>query len=98
MSDWSDKFEDEVEDLRRVRDELRVQASLGKAEAKQRWEELEKHWDHFEARLKVVAREAGASAEDIGKAARGAGEAVGREARNILEELKRGYKHIRDVL
>ena len=98
MSDWSDKFEEEVEDLRRVRDELRVQAELGKAEAKERWEALEKQWDHIEARLKVVGREAGSSAGEIAKAAKGAGEAVGKEARSILEELKRGYKHIRDVL
>lgn len=98
MTDWSEKFEEEVEDLRRVRDELRVQAKLGKAEAKERWEAVEKQWDHFEARLKVVGREAGASAEEVVGAAKKAGEAVGKEARSILDEIKRGYKHIRDVL
>lgn len=98
MADWSEKFEEEVEDLRRVRDEMRVQAELGKAEAKERWEALEKKWDHFESRLKVVGREAGHSASDVAKAAKSAGEAVGKEARSILDELKRGYKHIRDVL
>lgn len=98
MSEWSERFEEEVDDLRRVRDELRVQASLGKAEAKERWEALEKQWDHFEARLKVVGREAGHSAEEIAQAAKKAGETVGKEARGILEEIKRGYKHLRDVL
>lgn len=98
MSDWSDRFEEELEDLRRVRDELRVQAKLGKAEAKERWDALEKQWDHFEARLKVVGREAGQSASEIAQAARKAGGAVGQEARGILDEIKRGYKQIRDVL
>jgi hypothetical protein len=98
VADWSEKFEQEVEDLRRVRDEMRVQAELGKAEAKERWDALEKRWDHLEARLKVVGREAGGSAKDVAKAAKSAGEAVGKEARGILEEIKRGYVKIKDVL
>lgn len=87
MSDWNEKFSEEVDDLRRVRDELRVQIHLGKEEAKERWEELERRWHHLESKLKVVREGSRESLEDIGEA-----------ARMLLGEIRRGYRHLRELL
>lgn len=85
--DWSEKFSEEVEDLRRVRDELRVQLHLGREEARERWEALEKRWHHLESRLKVVREGSRESAEDVREA-----------ARMLVDEIRRGYKHVRELL
>jgi hypothetical protein len=87
MSDWSEKFADEVEDLRRVRDEVQVQLHLGKEEARARWEDLEKHWEHLEGRLKVIRDGSQESLEEIGEA-----------ARLLAGEIRKGYKNLRDLL
>jgi CBS domain-containing protein len=41
MSDWKARIQREIDELRRVRDELKVRMHLAKAEAKDRWNELE---------------------------------------------------------
>lgn len=87
MTDWSEKFAEEIDDLRRVRDELRVQIHLGKEEAKQRWEEVERRWSHLEAKLKLVREESKDSLEDIGEA-----------GKTLLEEIRNGYRHVRKLL
>jgi DNA anti-recombination protein RmuC len=87
VTDWSERFAEEIDDLRRVRDELRVQVHLGKEEAKQRWEELEKRWAHLEARLKRVREESRESLDEIGEA-----------ARTLLEEIRNGYRQVRKLL
>jgi hypothetical protein len=74
-------------ELTQERDELAVRMHLAKAEARDQWEELEKKWEHFRARLEVVGRAAGESAEDVGDAL----ELLG-------SELKRGYARIRKLL
>ena len=75
------------QELERLRDELAVRMHLAKAEARDQWEELEKKWEHFRARLEVVGRAAEESAEDVGDAL----ELLG-------SELKRGYARIRKLL
>ena len=87
MTDWSEKFAEELDDLRRVRDELRVQIHLGKAEAKAQWDELEKRFQQLESRAKLVRDESAETLDDIGDAARG-----------LVDEIKRGYRHLRDLL
>lgn len=87
MVDWREKLSEEVDDLRRVRDELRVQLHLGKEEAREHWEALEKRWQHLEARLKLVREGSRESAEDIREA-----------ARMLVEEIRRGYRHVRELL
>ena len=46
-----------IGDLKRLRDELRVQAHLGKAEAKDAWSRLEASWPDIEEKLKVIESE-----------------------------------------
>ena len=87
MADWSETFSKEVDDLRRVRDELRVQMHLAGQEAKDGFEGLERRWEQLEARAKVVEQGAEASLEEIGDA-----------ARLLMDEIKAGYRRVRDLL
>ncbi len=76
-----------AENLKRQRDELRVQMHLAAADAKQEWEELEKKWGHFEAK-----------ARQVGAAAAGAGKDVAAAAGQLGQEIKAGYDRIRKSL
>jgi hypothetical protein len=87
MSEEKRSSRELTQELERLRDELAVRMHLAKAEARDQWEELEKKWEHFRARLEVVGRAAGESAEDVGDAL----ELLG-------SELKRGYARIRKLL
>jgi hypothetical protein len=87
MSEEKGFLSDELENLRGVRDELRVQAELGRAELRERWEELERRWHQLEGRLKVV-----------GDGLREDGQDVREAARLLLSELREGYEHLRERL
>lgn len=73
--------------LEQQRDELRVKAALGKAEAREEWEELEEKWERLMGKLRAAGEEADDAAEDV-KAA----------ASMLMEELKKGYEKIRSRL
>ncbi len=85
MTDRPEKFDELFDELRRTRDELRVQMHLAKADAKDEWEVLEKKWDHFKSR-----------AERAGEAAEDAAEEIGEALELVGEELRKGYRRIRD--
>lgn len=57
------KFDQIVADLKRLRDEARVKAHLGRLELKDEWRKLESRWENFEARAKLDR-----SAKDVGAA------------------------------
>ncbi len=82
-----ERLERELEDLRATRDELRVRLHLGKLDAQEQWEQVEKQWQRVESKLKL-AREAGREvAEDIGEA-----------TSLVIEEMKEGYIKLRKLL
>lgn len=83
----SERFESEMEDLRRLRDELRVQVHLGVADAKDLWESLEHRFGELESRARRLARGAEEPLEDIGEA-----------AQLLLEEIRDGYRRLRKLL
>lgn len=85
--DWRERLDNEIETLQQARDELRVQAHLGKAEAREVWEKMEKNWEHLEARLKRLGKITQESAEEVEDA-----------AKLLLDEIKTGYKRVRDFL
>lgn len=87
MSDEGDRTQEILEKLRRQRDELRLKAHLGKAEARDEWEELEGKWNALKEKLKAAGGEAGEAKSDIGAA-----------ARDLASELKKGYERIREKL
>jgi len=87
MSEAKGRFDDELDELRRVRDELRVQANLGKAEATELWEKLEHRFEELEGKVKAKAKAAGEPLADIGDA-----------AQMLADEIRNGYRRLRDIL
>lgn len=87
MGELSDKLSEELEALREVRDEFRVQMELGRAEARRRWEDLEEDWQHLESKLRLMRNESKEELEEIGEA-----------ARTLLERIREGYRHLRSLL
>lgn len=69
--------------LRALRDELRVQAALAKAETRERWEWLELRWNELEGRVERLAEASGEALEDVQEAAQG-----------LIEEIGDGYERI----
>ncbi|MDA0977454.1 MAG: hypothetical protein O3B72_02750 [Proteobacteria bacterium] len=53
----SDDLDKAVENLKTLRDEIRVQIHLAKAELKDEWEELEPRFEQMEDRLGSAAEE-----------------------------------------
>ena len=82
-----EKLEKELEDLRVTRDELRVRMHLGKLDAQDQWEQIEKQWQHVESKLKLAGETGREVAENIGEAASVA-----------VEEMKEGYAKLRKLL
>lgn len=87
MTDLNDKIQEEIEELRGMRDELKVRVHLGKLEAQQRFEQAEKDWARLEGRLKVFAAESRDSAGNV------------REALKLtVSEIRDAYKHLRELI
>jgi SMC interacting uncharacterized protein involved in chromosome segregation len=82
-----ERLERELEDLRTTRDELRVRLHLGKMDAQEQWDQIEKQWQHVEAKLKVAGEAGREIAEDVGEA-----------ANHTVEEMKEGYAKLRKLL
>jgi len=75
-------IEDLKKDLQRLRDEVEVRMHLASLEAKDEWRELEGKWDRFSAKAGLDN-----SAESVG------------QALGLLgDELKQGYRRLRDAL
>ena len=72
-----------LESLKQQRDAIKVQLHLGKAEAKQEWEELEKKLEHLRAKAQSVGNETQAVSQDVFEA-----------AKLLAEEIKTGYERI----
>jgi SMC interacting uncharacterized protein involved in chromosome segregation len=82
-----ERLEKELEGLRATRDELRVRVHLGKLDAQDQWDQIEKKWQHVESKLKLAGETGREVAEDIGEAASVA-----------VEEMKEGYAKLRKLL
>lgn len=73
--------------LRALRDELRVQAALAKAETRERWEGLEDRWDELEDRVERLAGASGEALEDVRDA-----------AQKLVQEIGEGYERITEAV
>jgi CBS domain-containing protein len=87
MSDWKERMEKELEELRRVRDELRVKIHLGKKDAQDRWQQLERRMGELESHAKRAAQRAEAPLHELTEA-----------TRHLVEELRIGYRDLRKLL
>ena len=79
-----DTLQAELEKLARTRDELRLQAALGKAETRSELNRLESVWQRVQEELRRLGEHALAPAAEIGGA-----------ARSLVEELAQGYGRVR---
>ncbi len=86
-SEFSEWLDGEIDELRRARDELRVQVHLAKAEVRDRWEEAEKGLASLERRAKQVTR---AAEEPLHQ--------LEADARKLADDLRAGYRRIRAAL
>jgi predicted nucleic acid-binding Zn-ribbon protein len=87
MAELRETLREELDSFRELRDELRVQSQLGKAELRDRLHELERRWRRLESRFDGIRKDARSDAEDV------------REAVQLLaRELKEGYEHVRSRL
>ena len=75
-------FDDLLEDLKRKRDELRVQMHLASKEAQDEWQELEEKMEKFSAKA------------GLDQTGQGVGAALGQ----LGEELKLGYQRLRRAM
>jgi SMC interacting uncharacterized protein involved in chromosome segregation len=85
MSDENSRFNHELEELRTLRDELRVKAHLGRLEAEEAWGEVEKRWQDLEAKARQIGRESGESLVDV----RAAAKLLAGELRETYQGIKR---------
>jgi SMC interacting uncharacterized protein involved in chromosome segregation len=82
-----EKLDTELKNLQSTRDELRVKLHLGKMDAQEQWEQIEKQWSHVESKLKAV-----------GEAGRETAGEVGEAASLAVDEMKAGYEKLRKLL
>ena len=87
MKDDSRRIEEKIAALKKERDELALKIHLGKAEARQEWEALEKKLADLNARARPVAKAMGETAEGVG---------AGLEL--AAQEIKKGFDKIRKLL
>ena len=86
MSEQS-KLAEEIDTLRTLRDEIRLQIHLARSEAREQWESAEKHWQRLEGRARVVADESKASAQRVEDA-----------ASLVVDEIRESYRAIKALL
>lgn len=80
-------LKDEIDAFRELRDELRLQRELGKAELRDATRELEHRWHRLESRLEAIRKDASGDAEDVREA-----------VRLLARELREGFEHLRSRL
>lgn len=84
MAQVRELLKEEVEAFRQLRDELRVQTELGRADLRDRMHELERRWTRLESRFDGIRKDAKGDAEDVREA-----------VRLLARELKEGFDHVR---
>lgn len=71
-----------VEEIKRIRDEMRVKLNLAKKDIGDEWGELEKRWTQLQDRMKDVASDSS--------------ERMSAVTGDMLNELKSGYEKLRE--
>ena len=84
MSELKTKLQSELEDLKRLRDEVRVQAKLGEAEAKKLWERVEGQWPEVERKFREFETQ-------VDQASGEAAHRVLKATRDLYEDIRRRF-------
>lgn len=80
-------LEREIELVAQLRDELKVQVHLAKADAKDEWNKLEGRWLSVQDEFKRVSEDTKTPLKELGTS-----------ARSVLDELKAGYERVKSNL
>ncbi|MGB3210556.1 MAG: hypothetical protein WBB19_07630 [Desulforhopalus sp.] len=86
MDKDTNRFEELKASIEQLRDEINVKAHLGKLEAQEAFEDLDKRWTSLQAQYKPVA-------DEVSKTAQSTRTALGL----VADELKEGYERIRKL-
>jgi archaellum component FlaC len=84
---YKEALERELALLAQMRDELKVQMHLAKADAKDEWNRLEKKLETVQSELRTLGEDAKAPLREVQSASRA-----------LLDELKKGYERVRAQL
>lgn len=87
MSKHEKELDDLLEKLKQRRDELNLQLHLGKAEAKELWQQTEEKWQRLRDQLEQIDNETGDVAKDVGAT-----------AMLVADEIRQGYERLRKLL
>jgi hypothetical protein len=79
----SAKIRGEIDDLRSMREQLRLQLHLGSAELKKRWDHLEARWRELEDRMRPIGDRADDALEAL---------------RTLVQEIRAAYQDLRKRL
>ena len=86
-NNFKEALERDLHTLRGMREEVRLQLELAKADAHDDWKLLERTWESVEAEIKRVGDHTKEPIKDMGAAARA-----------LMSELKHGYARIKSQL
>jgi hypothetical protein len=86
-ANFPDWIRRELEELRRVRDELKLKVHLGKAEARESWERLERMLQTLEGKAKRASQAAEKPLQQLEQ-----------DLRKLAKDLREGYREIRGAL
>lgn len=75
------------EKIKQYRDEARVQIHLAREDVRDEWDDLEQDWDRFKARLDDILHDADNATQE-----------ARHTASRLGEDLKTGYRNIRNKL
>lgn len=87
MADVPEWLSKEIQGLRQLRDEAKVQLHLAKADAKEAFEGVERHWQNLEGKLEMLRRE---TRGDLGE--------IGEAAKLLAQQIRDGYRHLKTLL
>ena len=87
FDDAKAKLDDLLVTLQREADELQVQAALGKAEAREKWEEANARLQAFREKLEAARGPAGEVLDDVGQ-----------KAKELADEVREGFAKLRSLL
>jgi len=97
------KLETTLDDAKTLRDTLRLQANLAKAEAEDGFDELEAKYESLKVKSKRIAEAAGDTAQELRIAAELGIDADSKEDLETTlelsaEEIRKGYEKIKKIL
>ncbi len=88
---WNEKLQELVASLEQERDELRLKVHLASRDARDEFAALETRLDALRAHLAEKGTEAQGTASDVG-------DVVGETARKLADDMREGYRKIREQL